>query len=170
MKFRTSSLSTAVIIFGALAISSHPAAQNVNSEIVSFDAPGADTTAGSGNGTFASGVNEAGAIAGHFTDANHVSHGFLRSPDGGFNAFDAPGASTTPGSGGGTFPSSINNAGAITGRYADAHNVNHGFLRSPEGKLITFDVPGAGTNAGSGGGTFPASIGRRGGDYGQLGG
>lgn len=61
MKFRTSSLSTAVIIFGALAISSHPAAQNVNSEIV--DAPGADTTAVSGNGAFASDVKEAGAIA-----------------------------------------------------------------------------------------------------------
>jgi hypothetical protein len=73
--------------------------------------------------------------------------------------FDAPGAGKTAGSGQGTFPESISDVGAITGRYIDAHNVNHGFLRSSMGdKLITFDAPGAGKTAGSGQGSFPDSI------------
>ena len=37
----------------------------------------------------------------------------------------------------------INPAGAIVGTYADASNVNHGFLRAKEGSITTFDVPGA---------------------------
>jgi len=73
--------------------------------------------------------------------------------------FDAPAASTTAGSGQGTFPDSINKAGAITGHYIDSNNVNHGFLRSPGGDaFITFDAPGAGTTLGSDNGTFPNSI------------
>jgi hypothetical protein len=45
--------------------------------------------------------------------------------------FDAPGAAAAAGSGSGTFPNSINDAGAITGHYTDAKTVNHGFLRNP---------------------------------------
>ena len=131
MNFRTLTFLTTVILFGVLAIPAHLAAQNAISEIVIFDAPGADTTAGSGNGTFPNCVNDAGAITGHFTDAHNVKHGFLRSPEGEFTAFDAPGASTTAGSGSGTFPNSIKRGGAITGNYADANNANHGFLRIP---------------------------------------
>ena len=59
--------------------------------------------------------------------------------------FEAPGAGNTPGSGLGTQAEDINPAGAITGLYADANNVIHGFLRTPQGRLITFDAPGAGT-------------------------
>jgi hypothetical protein len=59
--------------------------------------------------------------------------------------FNAPGAGSTPGSGLGTQGEDINPAGAITGLYADANNVMHGFLRTREGILITFDAPGAGT-------------------------
>ena len=64
--------------------------------------------------------------------------------------FDVPGASTE------TVPKSINAAGAITGRFTDAQNVNHGFVRSPDGTFVTFDA--GDTNAGSGFGTFPESI------------
>ena len=131
MKFMTLTFLTTVIFLGVLAIPPHLAAQNASSEIVIFDAPGADTTAGSGNGTFPNSVNDAGAITGHYTDAHNVNHGFLRSPGGKFTTFEAPGAGTTAGSGSGTFANSINDAGAITGRYTDAHNVNHGFLRIP---------------------------------------
>jgi hypothetical protein len=46
-------------------------------------------------------------------------------------SFDAPGAGMTAGSDSGTFSSNISDAGTITGRYIDAHNVNHGFLRIP---------------------------------------
>jgi hypothetical protein len=45
--------------------------------------------------------------------------------------FDAPSAGTAAGSGFGTFPTSLNDGGTITGRYIDAHNVNHGLLRTP---------------------------------------
>jgi hypothetical protein len=158
MKFRIRTFLTSAILFGVLAIPAYLAAQNASSDIVIFDAPGADMTAGSGNGTFPDCANDAGIITGHFTDANRVNHGFLRSPEGEFTTFDVPGAGTIAGSGSGTFPVSINDAGAIAGRYTDAHNVNHGFLRSPGGKFTTFDVPGAGTIPGSGSGTFPVSI------------
>jgi hypothetical protein len=112
--------------------------------IITFDAPGADTTTGSFNGTFASGMNIRGAVTGSYVDANNVNHGFLRSPGGSFTTFEAPGADTTPGSFNGTVPNSINDLGAITGEYFDATGFSHGFLRSPEGKFITFDVPGVG--------------------------
>ncbi len=49
----------------------------------------------------------------------------------GIITFDVPGASAVAGSLDGTFPDSINDAGAITGHYTDAHGLNHGFLRIP---------------------------------------
>jgi hypothetical protein len=121
--------------------------------IITFDAPGADTTTGSYNGTFASGINNWGAITGSYVDANNVYHGFLRSPEGSFTTFEAPGADTTAGSFNGTSPDSINDVGTITGSYTDANGFNHGFLRSSEGKFTTFDVTGAG-----GYGSFPIAL------------
>jgi hypothetical protein len=61
-------------------------------------------------------------------DANSVSHGFLRAPDGAITTFDAPGAGT--GAFQGTEPLGINSKGAISGSYIDANNVGHGFLRT----------------------------------------
>ncbi len=58
-------------------------------------------------------------------------------------------------SGDGTFPESINNAGAVTGHYTDREGLYHGFLRSPVGEFIKFDALGAGMRADSGCGTFP---------------
>lgn len=156
MRFRPFTFLTAVISFAGSMIPAHLAAQNTNSDIVTWDAPGAGTT--SNFGTFPRSINDTGAITGHYTDANRVSHGLLRTPQGDFIAFDVPGAGTAGGSGFGTFPESINDAGSVTGRYIDANGVNHGFLRTPHGDIITFDVPGAGTAAGSGFGTFPESI------------
>ncbi len=49
----------------------------------------------------------------------------------------------------------INPAGAISGYYIDTREVAHGFLRSPDGTITTFDAPGAG---GFLNGTFPRSI------------
>jgi hypothetical protein len=160
MKFGTLTYLTAVTLFGVLPIPARLAAQNASSKIISFDAPGAGSTAGSGFGTFPESINKPGAITGHYIDSHNVTHGFLRSPGGDeFITFDAPGAGSTAGSVQGTFPRSISDSGAITGHYIDAHNVTHGFLRSPGGdEFITFDAPGAGTTAGSGFGTFPNSI------------
>ena len=120
-------------------------------KIVKFDVPGADTTTDSFNGTFASGINNWGAITGFYIDSNNVYHGFLRSPEGRLTSFEDPSADTGPFNG--TSPSSINDLGVVAGDYADASGTSHGFLRSPEGKFTTVDVPGAG-----GFGSFPIAI------------
>jgi hypothetical protein len=159
MIFRTATFLIAVALIGVLLNPARLVAQNASSKIISFDAPGAGRTAGSGFGTFPASINKAGAITGHFTDAHGLCHGFLRGPAGDeIITFDAPGAGTTAGSGFGTFPNSINDGGAITGRYIDSHNVTHGFLRSSGGKFIVFEVPGAGTTEGSDSGTFSNNI------------
>jgi hypothetical protein len=130
-----------------------PSASAQQPKFVIFDAPGADTTPGDYNGTYPTGINNLGAITGYYIDANDVYHGFLRSPVGKLTSFEAPGADTTPGSFNGTSPGAINDVGAIAGSYGDANGVNHGFLRSPDGKFTTFDVPGAG-----GYGSFPIGL------------
>jgi uncharacterized membrane protein len=115
---------------------------------VTFDAPGAGTGSGQGTGCFAYTdcsvlINNFGAITGYYLDANNVFHGFLRSPEGKFTNFEAPGSDTNPNDFNGTFPNAINDWGAITGSYYDVNNVGHGFLRSPEGAFTTFDAPGS---------------------------
>src|SRR5271165_985838 len=95
--------------------------------IITFDAPGAGTGTYQGTGCFAYTdcsvlINNSGAITGYYLDANNVYHGFLRSPDGKYTTFDAPGADTMAGDFNGTLPNGINDAGAITGVYYDASN------------------------------------------------
>jgi hypothetical protein len=77
------------------------------------------------------GLNDLGAITGIYLDANNVYHGFVRSPEGAFTTFEAPGADTTPNDFNGTFPYGINDWGVVTGYYIDANNVSHGFLLLP---------------------------------------
>ena len=48
-------------------------------------------------------INNFGEITGYYEDANNVFHGFVRSPEGKFTTFEAPGADTTPGDFNGTF-------------------------------------------------------------------
>jgi hypothetical protein len=117
--------------------------------IVTFDAPGA-----SGDGTFPTGINQLGTIVGYYADANYVFHGFLRSPDGKFTTFDAPGAGTVANDSNGTFPTGINEVGTVAGYYNDANLVSHCFLRSPDGKFTTFDAPGADTNPADAAGSY----------------
>src|SRR5260370_430462 len=132
MKFGTMAFLTTLILTGVLTIPVRLAAESSSSEVTTFDAPGAGTAAGSGFGTFATSINDGGTITGHYIDAHNVNHGFLRSPSGDkLITFDAPGAGKTAGSGQGTFPDSINKAGAITGHYIDSNNVNHSLLRTP---------------------------------------
>ena len=100
-----------------------------------FDVPGAGT--GFLEGTFALGINPAGAITGYYQDADFGYHGFVRAADGTITTFDAPDDV------GGTFPQGINPAGTITGYYQDADFFGHGFLRSPDGVITTFDPPGS---------------------------
>jgi len=107
--------------------------------MIEYDVPGAgtDTFQGTGACWFIAcwgGINAAGAITGFYVDNNNVYHGFIRSRDGNFTTFDAPGAGTigSLGGGQGTQPMTINDEGAVTGFYTDANNVVHGFLRPAE--------------------------------------
>ena len=61
------------------------------------------------------------------------------------------GAGTGPGQG--TIAGNINPAGTIALWFVDPGNVSHGYLRTKNGAITTFDVPGAGR--GSSQGTFP---------------
>jgi len=56
----------------------------------------------------------------------------------------------------GTTARSINAAGPVTGYYFDASDVDHGFVRSADGTIATFDAPRAGTGFGQG--TLAVSI------------
>jgi len=118
---------------------------------ITFDAPAAGTAGG--QGTFRASISPAGVITGYYTDANFVSHGFLRASNGAITAFDVPGGTFT-------FPFGINPPKTITGLYAyinDPNLVVHGFLRTSFGTLTTFDAPGSCTSCFVLG-TFPSSI------------
>jgi hypothetical protein len=141
------------VSLGFVALTFSVCARAQDAKIISFDAPGADTTPGDNNGTYASGINTEGFITGSYQGVDTVYHGFIRSPAGKFTTFEAPGADTTSGSYNGTTPTSINDVGVITGSFYDATGLAHGFLRTPAGKFTTFDVPGDGAN-----GTFPIGI------------
>ena len=98
---------------------------------ITFDAPG------SVNGTYPSGINQAGVITGALFDVNFVGHGFLRAKYGTITTFDVPGAIN------GTYPSGINAEETVIGTFADVNFVGHGFLRTKNGDITTFDVPDA---------------------------
>jgi hypothetical protein len=76
--------------------------------------------------------------------------------------FDAPGAGTlnsavcAPDCG--TVANANNDLGVIVGYYTDANIVPHGFLRDVDGKITSFDAPGAGLGANLNQGTVAYSI------------
>lgn len=82
---------------------------------VEFDAPGAATTVspncGTGCGTVAYANDDWGDSVGFYTDANVVPHGFLRTRDGRFISFDAPGTGLGAGLNQGTAAFAINDLG-----------------------------------------------------------
>jgi hypothetical protein len=97
-----------------------------------FDVPGAGS--GNGQGTFPTGVNSSGTIAGWYMDSSNVGRSFVQTAGGTATSFDVSGAS-------GTVAVAINDDGTMVGRYFGADNVNHGFVRSAAGIITTFDVP-----------------------------
>lgn len=117
-----------------------PSVSAQEQRITTFDAPGADMTAGSYNGTYPQALNDFGAIAGAYSDSSGGLHGFVRTQDGKITTFDAPG--TVTGANAFTNPRSINVEGVIVGGLYDAENKVHGFRRSPDGEFITFVAPG----------------------------
>jgi len=111
-------------------------------QLTTFDAPPPSTTTASTVVTVAASINSEGTIAGYTQDSNNVYHGFIRTHDGNFTAFDLPVAGS--GANQGTAPFSINDSGAVTGQYTDANNGNYGFSFYSDGSYATFAAPGAG--------------------------
>jgi hypothetical protein len=130
-----------------LAVPAH--SQQKAGVLIEFDAPGAATTVapqcGSGCGTQPLANNDSGTVIGYYTDDLVVPHGFIRTRDGHFTSFDAPGAGLGAGLDQGTVPISINDRGVIAGQYEDSNNVFHGFIRYPDGSFVSFEAPGAAT-------------------------
>jgi hypothetical protein len=69
----------------------------------------------------------------------------VRSPEGTFVLFGVPSS-----------PTSINNEGAITGRYYAQNGIPFGFVRSPDGTITSFVPPFC--NVPNGVGPIPTSI------------
>lgn len=96
--------------------------------------------------TAASTINDLGEIAGDWADANILSHGFVRRPDGRMVNFDPPGMAdpTSPPAivePLGTTVNGINNRGDITGYFTDVSGAYHSFVRWADGRYTVFDDP-----------------------------
>ena len=102
--------------------------------MTTFDAP----SVGDGYGTEARVINAAGQIAGSVSGLSAgdlVMRGFVRDALGRFTEFDAGPAAIR------TTPQAINAEGQIAGVYLDANFITHGFVRSAQGFITTFDAP-----------------------------
>jgi len=127
--------------------------------LIEFDAPGAGTNPGTVNcfgacpGTVAVNANAEGVVVGYYVDDSNLYHGFVRYLDGRIETIDVRGAGKVIGSAQGTVAYSINSEGAIAGQYQDGQFIYHGFVRSPDGVITTFDIPRVqvGANQGPGG-------------------
>src|SRR5579872_3607409 len=96
------------------------------------------------------GINSAGTSVGSYVDDAGVDHGWIRDVSGKVTTVNVPAASTTAGTApcisgivGGTTTNGINDQGFTSGHYWDRKYNEHGFIRTPSGKFITLNVPGA---------------------------
>jgi PEP-CTERM motif len=130
-----------------------------NGNFISFVAPG--TIAAFNPYSFGKSlyINSLGVVAGTYFQpiAGNPFGGnyqvFIRARDGKITTFAA--ASSTPCCVW-SFPTGINIENTIIGFLNDAHDVNHGFIRSQDGSITTLDAPDAGTGFHEG--TIPLGI------------
>jgi len=134
----------------------HGFVRSPDGKITEFDVPGAGTEGG--QGTYSVSINTEGAVTGQYVSSDNVTHGFVRGRDGRITEFDFLGAGTDGSQYQGTYAEAINDAGEVTGEYTDSNDVQHGFVRTPDGRITKFDAPDAGTAAGSYEGTVPLTI------------
>jgi hypothetical protein len=143
---------------------SHAFVRTSGGTLTPFDAPGAASGSCPGGaikacGTFPGSIDSGGNIAGSFIDASGMMHGFLRSAAGGITVFNVPNAAAVAvgsilfGSSG----MSLNEAGTISGTFVGVDGIAHGFQRTANGTITTFDAPGAATS-GAFAGTMSAAI------------
>jgi hypothetical protein len=130
----------------------HSFVRAADGTITTFDAPSVST----GFETLSISINPAGTITGFYYDTNNGMHGFVRAADGTITTFDVHAPGTGTGRGVGTRPLCINPAGEISGFYWTGYEIAHGFVRTADGTITTFDAPG------TTGGTFALSINPRG--------
>jgi len=81
-------------------------------------------------------INDAGEVAGTWTDSTGFVHGFIWTQKRGFTSFDAP--KTTH-----TIPLAINNSGTVVGYFATKKQTAQGAFLYSEGTLTVITVPGA---------------------------
>ncbi|HEY6486870.1 MAG TPA: hypothetical protein VIX83_10855 [Candidatus Cybelea sp.] len=91
--------------------------------------------------TGVTGINNRDVVLGFYIDTNSVVWGLILGKNHKRTSFQDPNASETYGNG--TQPEAINDAGAVTGFYADAQGNVHGFYRSPSGQFSEFDPQGS---------------------------
>ena len=84
-------------------------------------------------------IDDNGNVAGHYSDANFVTHAFLRDAAGKIMKLQAPGA-TSASFGDGTDVLAISSNGWITGLYTAKSGV-HRYLRDPKGQFEELDLP-----------------------------
>src|SRR2546423_12629811 len=90
--------------------------------------------------TVAYGINDKGAVAGNYADLKtNRCPGFLRTPKGKTKKFEPPDAQT----GCGEYIGDVNNNTSISGDYYGTDGHIHGFLRTKNGTITEFSVPGA---------------------------
>ncbi|HUN88103.1 MAG TPA: hypothetical protein VMU28_04905 [Terriglobales bacterium] len=102
-------------------------------------------------GSGASNINDLGFVVGGYEDngGNFVHHSFFRDLAGKLQIFDVPGAGTGSYQGTGCPGCALgfNLWGTVAGTYIDSNGVQHGFIRTPDSKITTFDAPGAGNSS-----------------------
>ncbi len=107
-------------------------------DITSYDVPGT----GTGNGSYTEGgyVNKSGEIAGTYITVGGAYRGYVRSISGAFATF---GLAKTQG-GYGMFIYGINDSGEAAG-IIDQNGSQSGLIREPNGDIVSFNDPDAGT-------------------------
>ena len=89
-------------------------------------------------GTWAWGINSRGDIAGYYTGADNINHGFLMN-GGHYTAIDYPGSAVT-------LLHGVNPQGDVVGEFGMTTTSPHrGFLLGTDGVYTAFDFPGAAT-------------------------
>ncbi|SRR5579872_2584680 len=121
---------------------------SINGEVTVFQVNGS-------NAEGCAAINDSNTAVGYYADAAGVYHGWVRKPSGVINTIDVPAASTSVGTApcisgtvAGTTIEGINDTGFMSGHYWDKKYNEHGFVRTPGGKFINLNVPGAYQSAG----------------------
>jgi hypothetical protein len=99
-------------------------------------------------------INNLGETTGGIAGGRY-GYAFVEDQYGNKTQFNPPGSTAT-------IAQAINRSGQVAGYYLDASGIDYGFLRNPDGTILTFAAPGSGT------GTFDGTYVRAMNDLGQI--